>query len=75
MWRAHYITGQLRLATFALSPQQVLDHHRQSLESLKVGVQMIFVSPHIYLLGAELENLILALYLDSWPGSWRVVLQ
>jgi hypothetical protein len=74
MRRAHYIMGLLGFATFALSGQ-VLSHHRPSLDSLEAGAHMMFVSRHIYLLGAALLNLVLGLYLQRQPEPWREALQ
>ncbi len=74
MRRAHYIVGLLGLAGFALSGQ-ALRFHRPALESLEAGTQMMFVSRHIYLLGAGVVNLMLGLYLQVQPESWRRRLQ
>jgi hypothetical protein len=74
MRRAHYIIGLLGLAAFALSGQ-VMRFHRPSMESLEAGVHMMFVSRHIYLLGAGLVNLMLGLYLQAQPETWRRSLQ
>ena len=70
MRRAHYIVGLLGLAGFALSGQ-VLSHHRPSMGLLEAGEHMMYVSRHIYLLGAALVNLMLGLYLQPKAERWK----
>ena len=52
-----------------------MGHHHPGMQSLTADVRMMYVSRHIYLLGAALVNLVLGLYLQMQPSGWRRVLQ
>jgi hypothetical protein len=54
---------------------QAMAHHVPNIHSLTAEVRMMYVSRHIYLLGAALVNLVLGLYLTLNPTGWRRVLQ
>ena len=52
-----------------------MKHHNPRTEGLSAEVRMMYVSRHIYLLGASLINVVLGLYLQVHPRGWRRVLQ
>jgi hypothetical protein len=68
--RIHLIVGLLSVFVF-LSTGQVMAHHVPNIHTLSAEVQMMYVSRHIYLLGAALVNLVLGLYLTLHPHGWR----
>jgi hypothetical protein len=72
--RIHLIIGLLGVVVFLLTGQ-IMRHHVPSMHSLSAEVRMMYVSRHIYLLGASLVNLVLGLYLQMHPPGWRRSLQ
>lgn len=74
MGRIHLIVGLLGVIAFLLTGQ-VMGHHHPRMEQLSAEVRMMYVSRHIYLLGASLVNATFGLYLWMQPKSWRRVLQ
>jgi len=72
--RIHLIVGLLSTLAFVLTGQ-VMRHHHPPISSLAPDIHMMFVSRHIYLLGAALLNLILGLYLRDRPAGWRLMMQ
>jgi hypothetical protein len=72
--RIHLIIGLLGVIAFLLTGQ-VMTHHYPRMEGLSAEVRMMYVSRHIYLLGASLVNIVLGLYLQVHPRGWRRVLQ
>jgi hypothetical protein len=72
--RIHFIAGLLGVIAFLITGQ-VMAHHVPNMHALPGEVRMMFVSRHIYLLGAALVNLVLGLYLKLHAPSWRRVLQ
>ena len=74
MPRAHLIVGVLGVIAFAITGQ-VMAHHTPNIHTLSGEVQMMFVSRHIYLLGAALVNVVLGLYLTLQPPGWHRTLQ
>ena len=52
-----------------------MGHHHPRMQSLTADVRMMYVSRHIYLLGAALVNLVLGLYLNLHAPGWRRVMQ
>jgi len=50
-------------------------HHTPNMHALPGDVRMMFISRHIYLLGAALVNLVMGLYLKLYALSWRRTLQ
>jgi hypothetical protein len=74
MRRIHLIVGLLGIIAFLLTGQ-VMGHHRPRMEQVSAEVRMMYVSRHIYLLGAALVNMALGLYLRLQPAGWRRVLQ
>ncbi|HKW34884.1 MAG TPA: hypothetical protein VJN92_17875 [Candidatus Acidoferrum sp.] len=74
MRRIHLITGLLGVIAFLLTGQ-VMKHHNPRMEELSAEVRMMYVSRHIYLLGASLVNVVLGLYLQVHRRGWRRVLQ
>lgn len=72
--RIHLIIGLLGVIAFLLTGQ-VMKHHHPRMEELSAEVRMMYVSRHIYLLGASLVNVALGLYLQVHPRGWRRVLQ
>ena len=74
MRRTHLIVGVLGIIAFLITGQ-VMGRHVPNVHSLSTEVQMMYVSRHIYLLGAALVNLVLGLYLKLHPAGWRRTLQ
>ena len=74
MRRAHLIVGVLGVIAFVITGQ-VMARHVPDVHTLSAEVQMMYVSRHIYLLGAALVNLVLGLYLELKPPGWRRILQ
>ncbi len=74
MRRIHIIIGLFGVIAFLLTGQ-VMKHHHPKMEELSAEVRMMYVSRHIYLLGASLVNVVLGLYLQVHPWGWRRVLQ
>jgi len=72
--RAHLIVGLLGVVAFVLTGQ-VMARHVPNIQALSSEVRMMYVSRHIYLLGAALVNLVLGLYLQVQPAGWRRRLQ
>jgi uncharacterized metal-binding protein len=72
--RIHLIIGLLGVVTFLLTGQ-VMKHHHPGMEGLSAEVRMMYVSRHIYLLGASLVNVVLGLYLQLQAQGWRRALQ
>jgi hypothetical protein len=72
--RAHFIVGSLSVIAF-LPTGQAMAHHIPNIHSLSAEVQMMYVSRHIYLLGAALVNVVLGLYLKLHPPGWRRIVQ
>lgn len=74
MRRIHLIIGLLGVIALLLTGQ-AMKHHYPKMEELSPEVRMLYVSRHIYLLGASLVNVVLGLYLWVHPQGWRRVLQ
>lgn len=74
MRRIHLIIGVLGVIAFSLTGQ-VMKHHHPRMAELSPEVRMMYVSRHIYLLGASLLNVVLGLYLDVHPRGWRRIVQ
>jgi hypothetical protein len=74
MRRIHLIFGVLGVVAFLLTGQ-LMKHHAPPTRLLPPDVHMMYVSRHIYLLGAALVNLVLGLYLREQPSGWRRILQ
>jgi len=72
--RAHLIVGVLGVIAFVITGQ-VMARHIPNVHTLSSEVRMMYVSRHIYLLGAALVNLVLGLYLQLKPPGWRRILQ
>jgi hypothetical protein len=72
--RAHLIVGVLGVISFVITGQ-VMARHVPEVHTLPAEVRMMYVSRHIYLLGAALVNLVLGLYLQMKPPRWRGILQ
>jgi hypothetical protein len=52
-----------------------MTHHIPNIHTVSAEVQMMYLSRHIYVLGAALVNLVLGLYLTLHPQGWRHHLQ
>src|SRR5713226_4634292 len=52
-----------------------MKHHQPRMLELPAELRMMYVSRHIYLLGASLVNVVLGLYLKVNPHGWRRILQ
>ena len=74
MRRVHLILGLLGVVTFLITGQ-LMKHHNPPVRMLTPDVRMMYVSRHIYLLGAALVNLVLGLYLREYSPGWRRTLQ
>ena len=74
MRRVHLTVGLLGVIAFLITGQ-VMGHHIPKMQLLTPDVRMMYVSRHIYLLGAALVNLTLGLYLQLQSPGWRRVLQ
>ena len=74
MRRVHLILGLLGVVTFLITGQ-LMKHHNPPVRTLTPEVRMMYVSRHIYLLGAALVNLVLGLYLREYSPGWRRTLQ
>ena len=74
MRRVHLILGLLGMVTFLITGQ-LMKHHNPPVRMLTPDVRMMYVSRHIYLLGAALVNLVLGLYLREYSPGWRRTLQ
>jgi len=74
MRRAHLTIGLLGVLAFLITGQ-VMGHHTPKMQFLSSDVHMMYVSRHIYLLGAALVNLVLGLYLREYSPGWRRTLQ
>ena len=74
MRRAHLLVGLLGVVAFVITGQ-VMAHHVPNMDALPGDVRMMFISRHIYLLGAALVNLVMGLYLKVYAPSWRWTLQ
>src|ERR1700730_9778409 len=74
MRRVHLILGLLGVGTFLITGQ-LMKHHNPAVRMLTPKVHMMYVSRHIYLLGAALVNLVLGLYLREYSPGWRRTLQ
>src|SRR5215472_16467233 len=72
--RTHLVVGILAVVAFLLTGQ-VMGHHHPRMEELSAELRLMFVSRHIYLLGAALVNLVLGLYLSVPQAAWRRSLQ
>jgi hypothetical protein len=72
--RIHLIVGLIGVVAFLLTGQ-AMKHHVPNIHTLSAEVQLMYVSRHIYLLGAALVNLVLGLYLKEHPAGWRYHLQ
>jgi hypothetical protein len=72
--RIHLIIGLLGVIAF-VQTGQVMARHVPDVHILSSEVQMMYVSRHIYLLGAALVNVVLGLYLQVQPPGWRRVMQ
>jgi hypothetical protein len=72
--RIHLVVGLVGVLTFLLTGQ-VMRHHHPAMAALTPDIRMMYVSRHIYLLGAALVNLTLGLYLQLRSAGWRRNLQ
>jgi len=72
--RFHLIIGVLGLVVFALTGHVML-RHAPPASHLNPELRLMYVSRHIYLLGAALVNLMTGLYLQMAPAGWRRAFQ
>jgi len=72
--RVHFVFGILAVVAFLLTGQ-VMGRHHPRIDELPAELRLMFVSRHIYLLGAALVNLVLGLYLQMHQIAWRRALQ
>jgi hypothetical protein len=74
MKRLHLFAGIAGILLFLVTGQ-LLRLHRPPVRQLLPEYRMMFVSRHIYLLGASLVHLMLGLYLRRWQAGWARALQ
>jgi len=72
--RFHTIVGVLGIIAF-VTTGQVMVRHAPPVSHLDPELRLMYVSRHIYLLGASLVNLMTGLYLQAAPGRLRRALQ
>jgi len=70
MRRIHVTIGMLGVIAFLITGQ-VMARHVPNIHTLSAEIRMMYVSRHIYLLGAALVNLVLGIYLQMQPPGWR----
>lgn len=68
MRRIHLIIGLLGVIAFLLTGQ-FMKHHHPRMEELSAEVRMMYVSRHIYLLGASLVNVVLGFIFRCIRGA------
>lgn len=66
MRRIHLIIGVLGVIAFLLTGQ-AMKHHHPRMDQVPAEVRLMFLSRHIYLLGASLVNVALGLHLQMHP--------
>jgi hypothetical protein len=74
MRRIHVTIGMLGVIAFVITGQ-VLARHVPNIHTLTAEIRIMYVSRHIYLLGAALVNLVLGIYLQMQPPGWRRSMQ
>ncbi len=74
MRHVHLVIGVAGVIAFLLTGQ-AMKHHHPGMAELSAEVRMMYVSRHIYLLGASLVNVVLGLYLEVHLRGWRRILQ
>ena len=70
MKRLHLIVGLLGVVVFVLTGQ-VRARHVPPVKAMDAELRLMYVSRHIYLLGAALVNLMAGLYLRLADGGWQ----
>jgi len=70
MRRIHLIVGVTGVVVFVLTGQ-VMARHVPPVRATVPELRLMYVSRHIYLLGAALVNLITGLYLQMASGGWQ----
>jgi hypothetical protein len=74
MRRIHVTIGMLGVIAFVITGQ-VMARHVPNIHTLSAEIRMMYVSRHIYLLGAALVNMVLGIYLQMQPPGWRRSMQ
>ena len=74
MRRVHLMVGLVGVIVFVLTGQ-VMARHTPPVRAMVPELRMMYVSRHIYLLGASLVNLTAGLYLRMERGGWQRTLQ
>jgi hypothetical protein len=74
MRRVHLMVGLAGVIVFVLTGQ-VMARHTPPVRAMVPELRMMYVSRHIYLLGASLVNLTAGLYLRMERGGWQRTLQ
>jgi hypothetical protein len=70
MKRIHLVVGLLGVVVFVLTGQ-VMARHVPPVKSMEAELRLMYVSRHIYLLGAALVNLMTGLYLRMADDGWQ----
>ena len=74
MRRVHLIVGLLGVVIFVLTGQ-LMARHVPPVHTMVPELRLMYVSRHIYLLGAALVNLVTGLYLRMAAGGWQRAMQ
>jgi hypothetical protein len=74
MRRIHLMFGLLGVVLFVLTGQ-VMARHAPPVRRMDAELRLMYVSRHIYLLGAALVNLMTGLYLQRATRRWQRALQ
>ena len=74
MRRAHLVVGLVGVVVFVLTGQ-VMARHTPPVKAMEPELRLMYVSRHIYLLGASLVNLMAGLYLFLARSGWQRRLQ
>jgi len=72
--RIHLIVGVLGVVIFVLTGQ-IMARHTPPVRAMEPELRLMYISRHIYLLGAVLVNLAVGLYLQMTRGRWQRAVQ
>lgn len=74
MRRIHLIVGLLGVVIFVLTGQ-IMARHTPPVRAMEPELRLMYISRHIYLLGAALVNLVVGVYLQVARGAWQRAVQ
>jgi hypothetical protein len=72
--RIHLIVGVLGVVIFVLTGQ-IMARHTPPVRAMEPELRLMYISRHIYLLGAALVNLAVGLYLQVAAKGWQRAVQ